>query len=144
MHYRLSSPTCLPEKKAIQSGRAVGRFVGRLSAAARGTTAGGPGTNRANQTFESEGYSMGLKDAFDKAAEAVKHGAEEVADAVKHGVEDVKERVSEAGHHTAAEGEQVKRDVAGDTLTPGETASSVLNQGKENLAAGVDSVKRDL
>ncbi len=87
---------------------------------------------------------MGLKDAFEKAADAVKHGAEEVAGAVKHGVEDVKDRVSEAGHKTAAEGEQAKRDVAGDTLTPGETASSVLNQGKENVEAGIDHVKRDV
>ena len=38
---------------------------------------------------------MGLKDAFDKAADAVKHGAE-----------DVKDWVSEAGHRGAAEGEQ--------------------------------------
>jgi hypothetical protein len=87
---------------------------------------------------------MGLKDAFDKAAEAVKHGAEEVAGAVKHGVEDVKDYVSEAGHRGAAEGEQAKRDVAGDTLTPGEQAGSVLNQGKENLEAGYDHAKRDV
>ncbi len=87
---------------------------------------------------------MGLKDAFDKAADAVKHGAEEVAGAVKHGVEDVKDRVSEAGHRTAAEGEQAKRDAAGDTLTPGQTASSVLNQGKEDVLAGVDAAKRDV
>jgi len=87
---------------------------------------------------------MGLKDAFDKAAEAVKHGAEEVADAVKHGAADVKDRISEAGHRSAAEGEQIKRDVAGDTLTPGEQVGSVLNQGKEDLLAGVDHAKRDV
>jgi hypothetical protein len=92
---------------------------------------------------ESE-HDMGLKDAFDKAAEAVKHGAEEVADAVKHGAADVKDRISEAGHRGAAEGEQAKRDVAGDTLTPGEQAGSVLNQGKEDLLAGVDHAKRDV
>ena len=87
---------------------------------------------------------MGLKDAFDKAAEAVKHGAEEVAGAVKHGAADVKDYVSEAGHRGAAEGEQAKRDVAGDTMTPGEKLGSVLNQGKENLEAGVDHTKRDV
>jgi len=76
---------------------------------------------------------MGLKDAFDKAADAVKHGAE-----------DVKDWVSEAGHRGAAEGEQAKRDVAGDTLTPGEQVGSVLNQGKEELLAGVDHAKRDV
>jgi hypothetical protein len=87
---------------------------------------------------------MGLKDAFEKAAEAVKHGAEEVAGAVKHGVEDVKDRVSEASHRGAAEGEQAKRDVAGDTMTPGEQAGSVLNQGVENVEAGIDHAKRDV
>jgi hypothetical protein len=87
---------------------------------------------------------MGLKDAFDKAADAVKHGAEEVAGAVKHGVDDVKDYVSEAGHRSAAAGEQAKRDAAGDTLTPGEQAGSVLNQGKENLEAGYDHAKRDV
>ena len=87
---------------------------------------------------------MGLKDAFDKAADAVKHGAEEVAGAVKHGVEDVKDFVSEAAHRGAAEGEQAKRDAAGDTLTPGEQVGSVLNQGKENLEAGIDHAKRDV
>ena len=76
---------------------------------------------------------MGLKDAFEKAADTVKHGAE-----------DVKDWVSEAGHRGAAEGEQAKRDVAGDTLTPGEKAGSVLNQGKEDLLAGVDHAKRDV
>ena len=87
---------------------------------------------------------MGLKDAFDKAADAVKHGAEEVAGAVKHGVDDVKDYASEAGHRGAAAGEQAKRDAAGDTLTPGEQVGSVLNQGKENLAAGIDHAKRDI
>ncbi len=87
---------------------------------------------------------MGLKDAFDKAADAVKHGAEEVADAVKHGAADAKDRVGEATHRGAAEGEHAKRDLAGDTLTPGERASSVLNEGKEDLLGGVDHAKRDV
>ena len=87
---------------------------------------------------------MGLKDAFEKAADAVKHGAEEVAGAVKHGAADVKDFVSEAGHRGAAESEQAKRDVAGDTMTPGEHVGSVLNQGKENLEAGVDHAKREV
>jgi hypothetical protein len=76
---------------------------------------------------------MGLKDAFEKAADAVKHGAA-----------DAKDWVSEAGHRGAAEGEQAKRDVAGDAMTPGEHIGSVLNQGKENLEAGVDHAKRDV
>ena len=87
---------------------------------------------------------MGLKDAFDKAADAVKHGAEEVAGAVKHGAADAKDWVSEATHRGAAESEQAKRDVAGDTMTPGEQVGSVLNQGKENLEAGIDHAKRDV
>jgi hypothetical protein len=76
---------------------------------------------------------MGLKDAFEHSVDALKKGAE-----------DVKDTVSEIGHRSAAEGEQAKRDVAGDEMTLGEKAGSVLNQGKESTLAEGAAAKRDL
>lgn len=76
---------------------------------------------------------MSLKDAFDKGIDAIKHGAENVKDAV-----------SEAGHRSAADGEQAKRDIAGDQMTAGEKVGSVFNQGKETVQADVDAAKRDV
>ncbi|GAC1413749.1 MAG: hypothetical protein NVSMB64_24030 [Candidatus Velthaea sp.] len=76
---------------------------------------------------------MGLKDAFEKGVDAVKRGAE-----------NVKDTVSEAGHRSAAEGEQAKRDVAGDEMTLGEKAGSVIHQGSETLKGDFDATKRDV
>jgi len=75
----------------------------------------------------------GLKDNIEKGIDAVKKGAENVTDAA-----------SEAAHRSAAQGEQTKRDIAGDQMTTGEKIGSVFNQGKENVGAEVDSVKRDV
>jgi len=69
---------------------------------------------------------MGLKDEFNKV------------------VDNIKDTVSEAGHHSEAEGEQAKRDVAGDTMTTSEKVGSVLNQAKNNVQAEADSTKRDI
>ena len=76
---------------------------------------------------------MGLQDNIDKGI-----------DAVKKATENVKDAVSEAGHRSAAEGEQAKRDVAGDQMTGSEKVGSVFNQGKENVQAEVDATKRDV
>lgn len=69
---------------------------------------------------------MGLKDEFNKV------------------VENVKDAASETGHRSDAEGEQAKRDVAGDTMTTSEKAGSMLNQAKNNVQAKADSTKRDI
>jgi hypothetical protein len=74
----------------------------------------------------------------------MKDGIDRVADAVKHGVDDVRDTINEAGHRSEAEGERAKREVAGDALTPGEKAASVLNEGKERVLAEVDKTKRDV
>ncbi|MEA2664216.1 MAG: hypothetical protein QOI11_1160 [Candidatus Eremiobacteraeota bacterium] len=76
---------------------------------------------------------MSFKDAIDKGADALKKGAD-----------NVKDTVSEAGHRSAAEGEQAKRDVAGDQMTVGEKAGSVLNQGAETVKGDFDAAKRDV
>jgi F0F1-type ATP synthase membrane subunit b/b' len=75
---------------------------------------------------------MGLKDSLDKGLDAVKHAAE-----------NVKDSLSEAGHRSAAEAEQTKRDVAGDDMTLGEKAGSIVNQGSETVKAELDAAKRE-
>jgi hypothetical protein len=76
---------------------------------------------------------MSFKDAVDKGVDAVKKGAD-----------NVKDSVSEAGHRSAAEGEQAKRDVAGDQMTVGEKVGSVFNQGAETVKGDIDAGKRDV
>ncbi len=69
---------------------------------------------------------MGLKEEFTKV------------------VDNVRDAVHEAGHRSAAEGEQAKRDLAGDEMTPGENLASMANQAKHTVAAEVDSAKVDI
>jgi hypothetical protein len=76
---------------------------------------------------------MGLKDEFNK-----------VVDNVKDTVENVKDAASEAKHRGAAEAEQQKRDVAGDEMTTGEKASSLINQAKNTVQGDIDATKRDV
>ena len=65
-------------------------------------------------------------------------------DGIKKAVDNVADAVNEAGHKSTADAEHAKRDVAGDAMTPGENAKSVLNEGKENLLGGIDHAKRDV
>ena len=53
----------------------------------------------------------------------------------------VKDTFSEAGHKSTAEAERTRREVAGDTMTPGEKVGSVANEAKNNVQAGVDHAK---
>jgi hypothetical protein len=50
--------------------------------------------------------------------------------------------VKEASHRSAAEGERIKRETAGDEMTPAEKLGSALNQAKETVLAEVDKAKR--
>lgn len=68
---------------------------------------------------------MGLKDAIDKMGK------------------DIKDTVKETGHRSAAEGEQAKRDVAGQDMTVGENVKSMANQAKESLQADTSATKRE-
>lgn len=76
--------------------------------------------------------SMDLKDQFKKAGDNIKNVAE-----------DVKDKVNEAGHRSTAEAEQARRDAAGDTMSPGEKAGSLLNQTKNSVQAEMDRAKQD-
>ncbi|HEY1680516.1 MAG TPA: hypothetical protein VGF98_02605 [Candidatus Tumulicola sp.] len=65
-------------------------------------------------------------------------------DEIVKGVKDVKDAIAEATHRSNAEAEQVKRDVAGDQMTPGEKVGSVANQVKESTQASYDEAKRNV
>jgi F0F1-type ATP synthase membrane subunit b/b' len=80
---------------------------------------------------------MGLKDQ-------IEHATDKVKDAVKHGVENTKDAVNEAQHRSQAEGEQAKRDIAGDAMTPTEYAGSVVNQTVNEAQASISHAKRDV
>ncbi len=73
----------------------------------------------------------------------MKNGVDRVADAIKHGVDDTRDALNEARHRTEAEAERAKRDVAGESMTPGEKVGSALNEGKERVLAEVDKTKRE-
>jgi hypothetical protein len=64
-----------------------------------------------------------------------------IKDDLKNTFESVKDALSEAGHKSTAEAERTRREVAGDTLTPGETIASVANEAKNEVQAGVDHAK---
>lgn len=76
---------------------------------------------------------MGIKDEFEKAV-----------DKAKDAVANVKDAAHEATHRSVAEAEQTKRDVAGDQMTVGENAESMLNQAKNSVQAEIDAAKRDV
>jgi hypothetical protein len=69
---------------------------------------------------------MGLKDELSKA------------------VHNVGDALHEAGHKTRADAERADREIAGDTMTPGEKVGSVVSEGKERLLGDVDHAKRDV
>jgi len=58
-------------------------------------------------------------------------------------IDNVKDAVSEATHKATAQGEQAKRDIAGDTMSPTEQIGSVLNQAKNTVQGEVDAAKQD-
>jgi hypothetical protein len=80
-----------------------------------------------------KGAAMSLKDTIDEGIESLKKAGENIKDAI-----------SEAGHRSAAEGEEAKRNVAGDVMSPADKAGSLLNETKESVLADVDKVKQDL
>jgi hypothetical protein len=87
---------------------------------------------------------MGLKDAFDKAVDAVSDTMEKAKDALEKTIEQGKDAASEAGHRASAQAEQASRDAAGDDLTLGEKVASVANQVKHETAAEIDSAKQKI
>ncbi len=74
-----------------------------------------------------------MKDTFNRAA-----------DAVEDTVKNVRDTVNEASHRSEGDAEREKRRVAGDVMTPGEKAESLVNEGKNRAQAEWDKTKRDV
>jgi hypothetical protein len=68
----------------------------------------------------------------------------DIKDKAVKAFEDTKDALNETMHKSAAEAERAKRDVAGDELTPGETAGSMFNEAKNETQAQIDRTKREL
>jgi hypothetical protein len=64
-----------------------------------------------------------------------------IKDDIKNTVGAVKDSFREAGHKSTAEAEHERRDLAGDTMTPGEQVGSIANEAKNDVQAGVDHAK---
>ena len=60
---------------------------------------------------------------------------------IKNVVESVKDTLSEIGHKSSADAERARREVAGDTMTPGEKLGSIANEATNTVQAGVDHAK---
>ena len=80
---------------------------------------------------------MGMKENLDQAAQNVRN-------AVEHARKDVVDAVNEAKHRSEAAAERSKRDVAGDEMSPGEYAESVITETVRGTQADIDRAKRDL
>ncbi len=63
---------------------------------------------------------------------------------IKRGAKDVRDAVDETMHRSTAEAEHTRREVEGDTMTPGEKMASGINEAKERLEAEADKAKRNI
>lgn len=63
---------------------------------------------------------------------------------IEKGVKDVGDAVKSGMHRSAADAERTQREVAGDTMTPGEKVKSGANEASERIKAGVDDAKRTI
>lgn len=67
-----------------------------------------------------------------------------IKDEIEKGVKDVRDAAGAAMHHSAAEAEHTRREVEGDTMTPGEKITSGVTEAKERMKEGVDDAKRSI
>ncbi len=66
---------------------------------------------------------------------------DDITNSVKNAVGAVKDSVSEAVHKSTADAEHARREAAGDTMTPGQQVTSVVNEAKNNVQGDVDHAK---
>jgi hypothetical protein len=67
-----------------------------------------------------------------------------IKDELHKTIDNAADALDQAGHEVNAEAERATRETAGDTMTTGEKAKSLLNEGKEKVLADVDQAKRDV
>jgi hypothetical protein len=67
-----------------------------------------------------------------------------IKDELHKTIDNTADALDQAGHEVNAGAERANREAAGDTMTTGEKAKSLLNEGKEKVLADVDQAKRDI
>jgi hypothetical protein len=73
----------------------------------------------------------------------LKNQITKAVDKVIDTVENIKDSASEELHRIAAQTEQQKRNLAGDSMTTEAKASSMINQAKQTVRGDIDAMKRD-
>ncbi len=68
----------------------------------------------------------------------------EVKKAVKDTVDNTIDKTKETMHRSSADGERMRRDLTGDQMTTSEKVTSVANETKERVAAGIDRTKQEV
>lgn len=67
-----------------------------------------------------------------------------MANEVKKTIDNIGDTIKEGIHRGNAEAEHGTRTIAGDAMTPGEKAGSVVREVSEDAKAGIDKTKRTL
>ena len=67
-----------------------------------------------------------------------------MSDEVRKAADDARDAMHEAAHRTVAEAERLKRNVAGDEMTPREKLGSGANEAKHRVEAELDKTKREV
>ncbi len=67
-----------------------------------------------------------------------------IKDELHKTIDNTADAIDQAGHEINAAAERANREAAGDTMTTGEKAKSILSEGKEKVLAEVDRTKRDV
>jgi vacuolar-type H+-ATPase subunit E/Vma4 len=75
---------------------------------------------------------------------ALEREIDKIVTKVRDKVDEVKSETSEAAHRAEASAEREKRELAGDDLTAGEKAVSLIRQAKDTAQANVLKFKREL
>ncbi len=89
-----------------------------------------------------EGGKREAEQSMHNAVDDLKAGFENMKGSFKDNVDNLKDAVNEHMHREAATAEQTRREVAGDTMTPGERISSVANEVRNKVQADVDALKQ--
>jgi len=73
----------------------------------------------------------------------LKNQITKAVDKVIDTVENIKDSAREELHRIAAQTEQQKRNLAGDSMTTEAKASSMIDQAKQTVRGDIDAMKRD-
>ena len=73
-----------------------------------------------------------------------KDTAHKAKDAIKDTIADAKDATNETLHRSAADAERTRREVEGESMTPGEKVASGASEAKHRVEAEIDKTKRNV